>query len=321
MKRFNLSEKEAMESMALDSIELSDNKKHGKVLWFNERCYNRGMARSWKIVCVLHLKKTKWQEIFVFQSSEELGNILVSDGAIQSVEKLEYFDSEIYNLALFAHKIPKSVLIIGDSTGAILKEMRRHRILEKIVNCELDAEMVKISQKYFPNFHFKQSLRDKRVAMRSEDGVKYVCKLPNESFDVILSNAPVDPNETLRPNEVGNPFTKENFIRNVYRALKKGGIWFSWEIDKDFNLRAAKKRWANVFHPKNVKIGNYSTLMWDYGTLGCLAARKGDLNEYGGLTTPNREIPKDLLDSFKLYNPKVHENTFTLRNSRKYLNS
>lgn len=93
--------------------------------------------------------------------SKDWGNVLVLDGAIQVSERDECaYQETIAHTALFSHPNPKKVcalslstrclhaltvcphveqvLIIGGGDGGVLREVLRHKGLEKIVQCEID---------------------------------------------------------------------------------------------------------------------------------------------------------------------------------------
>lgn len=54
---------------------------------FSISCYNTAMAL--KVEEILHVEKSKFQDVLVFQSSN-YGNVLVLDGVIQATERDEF---------------------------------------------------------------------------------------------------------------------------------------------------------------------------------------------------------------------------------------
>ena len=47
---------------------------------------------------------------------------------------------------MFAHADPKSVLIVGGGDGGVLREVARHKGVEKICMCEIDEGVVNYSK-------------------------------------------------------------------------------------------------------------------------------------------------------------------------------
>jgi S-adenosylmethionine/arginine decarboxylase-like enzyme len=54
--------------------------------------------------------------------------------------------------ALFTHKHPKRVVIIGGGEGATLREVLKHSTVEEVVMIEIDEQMVNVSREYLPTW-------------------------------------------------------------------------------------------------------------------------------------------------------------------------
>ncbi|KNB41689.1 spermidine synthase [Blastocystis sp. subtype 4] len=82
-----------------------------------------GQRFGLKVKEVLYHEKSEYQDILVFDS-ESYGRVLVLDGVIQVTEKDEFaYQEMITHLPLFAHRNPKSVLIVGGGDGGVLREL------------------------------------------------------------------------------------------------------------------------------------------------------------------------------------------------------
>jgi spermidine synthase len=54
--------------------------------------------------------------------------------------------------AMFSHKNPKRVAIVGGGEGATLREVLKHKTVEKVVMIEIDEVMVNVSRTYLPEW-------------------------------------------------------------------------------------------------------------------------------------------------------------------------
>lgn len=77
------------------------------------------------------------------------GRLLFLDGTIQTIKDNEReFHESLTHPAMFAHPSPKSVAIVGSGNGGVLREVLKHRTVEKATMIELDAKVVEVSRKY-----------------------------------------------------------------------------------------------------------------------------------------------------------------------------
>jgi len=77
--------------------------------------------------------KTDHQHLIIFHNAM-FGRVMALDGIIQTTEKDEFIYHEMLtHVPLFAHQSPKSVLIVGGGDGGILREVVRHKTIERIV--------------------------------------------------------------------------------------------------------------------------------------------------------------------------------------------
>ncbi len=106
------------------------------------------------------------QHIQVFDS-KSWGRVLLLDGVIQLTERDECsYQEMLAHLPLFGFDRglgdtaslsvesilsagPKSVLIVGGGDGGILREVCKHRSVQKVVQCEIDGLVVGVAKKFF----------------------------------------------------------------------------------------------------------------------------------------------------------------------------
>ena len=180
--------------------------------WVAER-YSENLQLSFRVKDQLLSIKTDYQRIDLFETYD-FGKLLSIDGTVQLTEKDEYIYHEMITMVPFYfNKRPKSALIIGGGDGGAAKRLVDLNF-ERIVNVEIDRNVVDVSKKYFPEI--AKSFDNNRVELIIGDGIKYM-KNSNEKFDRIIidSTDPVGPAEGL--------FSKD-FYKNVSDHLSDGGI-------------------------------------------------------------------------------------------------
>jgi spermidine synthase len=148
-----------------------------------------------------------------------LGRVLVLDDKIQSAE----LDEAIYHEALVhpamtAHPGPKRVLILGGGEGATLREVLKHRCVERAVMVDIDGELVKICRKHLPSWS-AGAFRSPRARIVIGDAVRFILRRPG-TYDVIIADIS-DPEED---SPAGVIYTRE-FYRAARRRLRPGGIF------------------------------------------------------------------------------------------------
>lgn len=189
-----------------------DNIKDG---WFKETCTLwPGQAMSLEVDEVLYNKKSKFQDIMVFKS-KTYGNVLVLDGVIQCTERDEFaYQEMIANLPICSHPCPKKVLIIGGGDGGVLREVVKHPLVESVVQCEIDEDVINASKKYL--LGMAQGFFSPKLTLHVGDGFEFM-KQNQDAFDVIITDSsdPVGPAESL---------FKESYYQLMKTALRKGGI-------------------------------------------------------------------------------------------------
>ncbi|MFP4129935.1 MAG: polyamine aminopropyltransferase [Halorhodospira sp.] len=183
--------------------------------WFTEPVEEEGVAFSLAIDDKLHEERSDYQHIEVYRT-RQWGRLLVLDGCVMLTERDEFLYHEMMaHPALFAHREPRRVAIVGGGDCGILREVLRHPGVEHAVQVELDERVTRVAESYFPDLCLANG--DERAELRFTDGLRWVREVAPESLDVVIvdSTDPVGPAAGL--------FTKE-FLGDVRRALGPGGI-------------------------------------------------------------------------------------------------
>ncbi|WP_083007629.1 polyamine aminopropyltransferase [Halomonas sp. GT] len=183
--------------------------------WFTEVFDSHGSAFSLKVTEKLLDVQSPYQHLEVY-TTETYGNLMVLDGCVMLTDRDNFLYHEmIAHPALFTHQDPKRVVIIGGGDCGTLKEVLRHPSVEKVTQIDIDEEVTKAAERFFPAL--VEANGDPRAELLFADGVKWVDDAADESIDVLIidSTDPVGPAEGL---------FKTDFLKRCHRILKNGGV-------------------------------------------------------------------------------------------------
>lgn len=185
-----------------------------KTLYFET--LHPGYGQYFEIDKMLYEQQTDSWTLSIFEN-RRFGRVMALNGAIQTTERDEFVYHEMLtHVPLLAHGSAKKVLIIGGGDGAMLREVVKHRALERIVMVEIDPQVVSLCQTWFPN-HSAGAFDDPRVEPVIADGMAFIANC-SEQFDVIISDCtdPVGPGEVL---------FSSDFYAGCKRCLTQDGIF------------------------------------------------------------------------------------------------
>lgn len=181
---------------------------------FTETLYD-AYGQEFRIDEMLYEVKTDHQHLMIFHNAV-FGRVLVLDGVVQTTEKDEFIYHEMMtHVPILAHGNVRRVLIVGGGDGGMLREVTRHRRIERITQVEIDRQVIDMCRTYLPN-HSQGAFDDPRVKIVIEDGLDFLKTTPDR-FDVIISDStdPIGPGEAL---------FKEDFYAQCKRCLTQGGV-------------------------------------------------------------------------------------------------
>lgn len=204
--------------------------------WFSER-YSDNLQLSFRIKDQLLSVKTDFQRIDVFDTYD-FGKLLAIDGTVQLTEYDEHIYHEMMTMVPF-HYLPgkpESALIIGGGDGGAALRLLSLG-LSKIVNVEIDSQVVEVSRKFFPEL--SSAFDDPACELIIGDGIKYV-EESGGKFDMIVidSTDPEGPAEGLFSRDFysscrriladdgvmvaqsGSPYYQPKALTMAYRGLK-----------------------------------------------------------------------------------------------------
>ncbi len=228
-------------------------------LWYTEN-QTENVRLSLRVKETLYKGKSEYQTIDIIDTYD-YGRMLVLDGLVMTTEKDEFvYHETIAHVAMLAHKNPQNVLIIGGGDGGTLREVVKHKTLQKATMVEIDAEVMEASRKFFPFLH--GGWDHPRAEVLAQDGFLFL-KNNKVKYDVIM----IDGTDPIGPGEI--LFT-EDFYSLVLEHLAPDGIfvqqtesiWVHPHIIADVNKRLRKKFSSVSFF--DVPIPTYPSGYWNF---------------------------------------------------------
>ncbi len=182
--------------------------------WIDE--YHQGIRYGMEGKILINEKST-FQQITLIES-KRYGKGLLLDGCWMTAEHQErhYHECLVHPAICSAENLHK-VLIIGGGDGGTARECLRHKEIEHLDMVEIDGRVVELSQKYLPTLG-GQAWNDPRLHLKIEDGIAWVAKANDNSYDVVI----VDGSDPEGPSK--GLFNK-SFFNNCKRILRPGGVF------------------------------------------------------------------------------------------------
>lgn len=239
--------------------------------WFEE--YVGGNEkRSYRILDVLCETKSKYHEIKILKLANQ-GVCLVLDGKARVFEIDEYvYHETITHPALARHPDAKSVLVVGDGDGGIIRELLKHKTLTRIDWVEIDKIVIETCERYLPSFpcHFRN---DKRVNLTIADGLNYLTEC-NTRYDIVYISVTVEGDSNH-----SDPLHEKYFCKLIKKVLKQDGIAvlsldeFSPSSYTSYRKRIqVAEQWFDFVSPFFVGLPSFGS-NWGFA-LGCDAKRE-----------------------------------------------
>jgi spermidine synthase len=163
-------------------------------------------------------KQTLFQKLQIGRN-KFWGKVMYLDDVLMCTERDEFVYHEMLcHVPMMAHPNPKRVLIIGGGDGGSARELMKHKGLEKCVMVDIDGMVVEECRKHMPSLN-NGAFEDPRLQLIIGDGIDYVKKAPDNSFDVIV----VDSTDPF-PDTCGAVLFTKEFYENCYRVLSRDGV-------------------------------------------------------------------------------------------------
>ncbi len=184
--------------------------------WYTEQV-DPNERHSFAFTAVHYFGRTQIQAAEIVETVN-YGKMLIIGGRTQSAQADEaIYHESLVHPALIAHPEPRTVLIIGGGEGATLREVLRHRTVQRAVMVDIDGELVEICQKHLPEWH-EGAFADPRAELVIADGWDYVAQA-GPRFDVII----VDVCDVLEQGPALRLYTRR-FYEMLRDRLNPGGL-------------------------------------------------------------------------------------------------
>ena len=183
--------------------------------WINESLYP-DWGQRFLVKRELARVQSDFQDIVIFESFSH-GRVMVLDGVIQITEADEFVYQEMLaHVPLLAHGAAENVLIIGAGDGGVLRRVLQHRTVRRAVMVEIDGEVIRLSKEFLPGIA-GDAWNDPRAEVIVGDGIDYVKRAPDASFDAIIV-------DSTDPIGVGEVLFTDEFYQNCARILTARGL-------------------------------------------------------------------------------------------------
>ena len=183
--------------------------------WINETLYP-DWGQRFLVKRELARVQSAFQDIVIFDSFSH-GRVMVLDGVIQITERDEFVYQEMLtHVPLLAHGSAANVLIIGAGDGGVLRRVLQHRGVRRAVMVEIDGEVIRLAKEFLPAIG-GDAWNDPRAEVIVGDGIDYVKRAPDASFDAIIV-------DSTDPIGVGEVLFTDEFYANCARILTARGL-------------------------------------------------------------------------------------------------
>jgi len=210
----------------------------------------------------------------------------------------------IAHIPLCSHPNPKSALVIGGGDGGVLRELCRHKNLERIEICEIDVRVIETAKKFLPTLAIGYS--DPRVTVHVRDAfelIAEVSKSGDKKYDLIVC-------DSTDPVGFASALFEENFFQMCAKALAPGGIMSTQGESYWHQLDLLKKMsgfLGNAF--SSTRYAWITCPTYPCGNIGFWILSNDSQTDH---SKPRENLSKDFLDSLQYYSPEVHQASFVL---------
>ena len=267
-------------------------------IWASEVVKNN-LRVQYKIKEKLYSKQSDFQKVEVFET-EAYGRMLFNDDIAMLSERDEFiYHDMIAHTPLFTHPNPKNVLVIGGGDGGTVREILRHKSVEKVTLVEIDQVVIDACTEFIPQV--SAALSDERCEVRVEDGAKFVANTDHK-YDIVI----VDSTDPLGPSM---PLFGVGFYQNVFNVLTEDGICVS-QAESPYYFPEEQKSLVSVIDqvfPK-VYMYKYSNLVYP-GGLWCMTMASKQHSPLSSCAFARAE-QKTFQNDY--YSAEIHRESFVL---------
>jgi spermidine synthase len=273
--------------------------------WLNETLYP-DWGQRFLVKRELARVQSGFQDIVIFESFSH-GRVMVLDGVIQITERDEFVYQEMLtHVPLLAHGGARNVLIIGAGDGGVLRRVLQHRGVRRAVMAEIDGEVIRLAKEFMADIG-GNAWTDARADVIVGDGIDYVKRAPDASFDVIIV-------DSTDPIGVGEVLFTDEFYASCARILTARGLVVNqcgvpfMQADE---LRETSARRAKFFPHVTAYVAAVPTYVGGFMTLGW-AAKDASLTRASADEIASRAAAAGILGTTRYWTPEIHVSAFNL---------
>jgi spermidine synthase len=273
--------------------------------WINETLYP-DWGQRFRVTRELARVQSDFQDIAIFESASH-GHVMVLDGVIQITEADEFVYQEMLtHVPLLAHGAAQNVLIIGAGDGGVLRRVLQHDTVKRAVMVEIDGEVIRLSKEFLQKIA-GTAWSDTRADVIVGDGIDYVKRAPDGTFDVIIV-------DSTDPIGVGEVLFTDEFYHNCARILTSRGLIVNqcgvpfMQADE---LRETSVRRQKFFPHVTAYVAAVPTYVGGFMTLGW-AAKDASLAATRVETIRERASQAGILGTTQYWTPEIHIGAFNL---------
>ena len=273
--------------------------------WINETLYP-DWGQRFRVMRELARVQSDFQDIAIFESASH-GRVMVLDGVIQITEGDEFVYQEMLtHVPLLAHGSARNVLIIGAGDGGVLRRVLQHGNVERAVMVEIDGVVIRLSKQFLPRIA-GDAWTDPRANVIVGDGIDYVKRAPDASFDAIIV-------DSTDPIGVGEVLFTDEFYHNCARILTDRGVIVNqcgvpfMQADE---LRETSLRRRKFFPHVTAYVAAVPTYVGGFMTLGW-AAKDASLAATPLEAIRARADAAGIAGATNYWTPEIHVGAFNL---------
>jgi spermidine synthase len=250
--------------------------------------------------------RSAFQDIAIFESFSH-GRVMALDGVIQITERDEFVYQEMLtHVPLLAHGDAADVLIIGAGDGGVLRRVLQHRSVRRAVMAEIDGEVIRLAREFLPGIA-GGAWDDPRAEVIVGDGIDYVRRAPDASFDTIIV-------DSTDPIGVGEVLFTDDFYQNCARILTARGVVVNQcgvPFMQSDELRDTSARRARFFPHVTAYVAAVPTYVGGFMTLGW-AGKDAALIAHSAEEIRRRAEAAGILGTTQYWTPEIHVGAFNL---------
>lgn len=186
-----------------------------KKQWFCEKFKQDGVGFMLRFKKKLLEEKTKYQKLEIYETTD-FGNLMVLDDCVMLTSRDNFLYHEMMaHPALNIIENPEFVAIIGGGDCGTLKEVLKHKQVQKLWQIDIDEAVTRASEKYFPELC--TSNKDPRANILFADGLDWIDQREDESLDLLIV-------DSTDPVGFAAGLFEVDFLKKCYKKLREGGI-------------------------------------------------------------------------------------------------